>query len=179
MGVSVYFACAAFRGVSAAIAIWSVAVLIAMLALLPPAAKALEPQERLPDPALEVRARDISAELRCLVCQNQSIDDSDAALAKDLRTIVRQRLKAGDTNTQVFDYVVARYGEFVLLRPRFGWHTLLLWLAPVLLVGGGLYLASRVIRKPVLTSDPAAPLTPLEQAELAALTGQNEPAKRI
>lgn len=89
------------------------------------------------DPGLERRARDISLDLRCLVCQNQSIDDSDAPLAKDLRVLVRDRLTQGDSNEQVIDFIVDRYGEFVLLRPRFGSHTLILWLsAPLLLIIG-------------------------------------------
>lgn len=104
-------------------------------------AYAVDPQDRLADPALETRAREISAELRCLVCQNQSIDDSDAPLARDLRRIVRERIEAGDTNSAVIDFVVARYGEFILLRPRLGLHTLLLWIAPVVLLGGGLAIA--------------------------------------
>jgi cytochrome c-type biogenesis protein CcmH len=100
-------------------------------------ALAVTPQERLADPALESRAREISAGLRCLVCQNQSIDDSEAPLARDLRVLVRDRLKAGDTNQQVNDFVVARYGEYVLLKPPLGWHTLLLWLGPFLVLGAG------------------------------------------
>jgi cytochrome c-type biogenesis protein CcmH len=95
----------------------------------PGAAQAAVPGERLSDPALEARARDISAELRCMVCQNQSIDESDAPLAQDLRLLVRERIEAGDSDGEVIDYVVDRYGEFVLLRPRFALHTLLLWLA--------------------------------------------------
>jgi cytochrome c-type biogenesis protein CcmH len=97
-------------------------------------AGAVEPDEVLSDPRLEQRARNLSLELRCLVCQNQSIDDSDAPLAKDLRVLVRERLKAGDTDSQVIDYIVARYGEFVLLRPRFATHTLVLWLGTPLLL---------------------------------------------
>ncbi|TXM87796.1 cytochrome c-type biogenesis protein CcmH, partial [Methylobacterium sp. WL122] len=98
------------------------------------------------DPAMEHRAREISSGLRCLVCQNQSIDDSDAPLAKDLRLIVRERLKAGDSNQGVEDYVVNRYGEFVLLRPVLALHTVLLWLTPllaVLLGGFGIWRLSR------------------------------------
>src|SRR5690606_27523341 len=98
------------------------------LALISPA-MALSPDEILPDPVLEQRARDISAGLRCLVCQNQSIDDSDADLARDLRILVRERLVAGDSNGAVEQYLVDRYGEYVLLNPRLGAHTLLLWLA--------------------------------------------------
>ncbi|HEX2136981.1 MAG TPA: cytochrome c-type biogenesis protein [Microvirga sp.] len=100
-------------------------------------ARAVQPDEVLKDPALEQRARAISAGLRCLVCQNQSIDDSDAPLAKDLRVLVRERLQAGDTDQQVRDFVVQRYGEFVLLRPVFGPHTALLWLTPVLVLALG------------------------------------------
>jgi cytochrome c-type biogenesis protein CcmH len=98
---------------------------------------AVQPDEVLKDPALERRARDISSELRCLVCQNQSIDDSDAPLAKDLRLVVRDRLQAGDSDREVRDFVVQRYGEFVLLKPAFGLHTALLWLGPVLVLGAG------------------------------------------
>jgi len=100
---------------------------------------AVQPDEVLDDPALEQRARDISGDLRCLVCQNQSIDDSDAELARDLRLLVRERLVAGDSDQQVFDYIVARYGEFVLLRPVFQAHTIVLWIAApvVLLIGAG------------------------------------------
>jgi cytochrome c-type biogenesis protein CcmH len=110
------------------------------------AAFAVQPDEVLKDPVLEKRAREISAGLRCLVCQNQSIDDSDAQLAKDLRLLVRERLVAGDTDEQVHDFLVQRYGEFVLLKPAFGTHTLLLWLTPalVLILGGiGAYAALR------------------------------------
>ena len=109
-------------------------------------ALAVEPGEKLADPELEARAREVSKELRCLVCQNQSIDDSHAALAGDLRHLVRDRITAGDSNAQVLDYIVARYGEFVLLKPRFEPATVILWLAPfgvIVLGGAGLYLASR------------------------------------
>ncbi len=107
---------------------------------------AVQPDEVLKDPALERRARQISTGLRCLVCQNQSIDDSDAQLAKDLRLLVRERLVAGDTDQEVEAFLVQRYGEFVLLKPTFGAHTLLLWLTPalVLVLGGiGAYAAMR------------------------------------
>jgi cytochrome c-type biogenesis protein CcmH len=97
-------------------------------------AHAVQPDEVLKDPALEQRARRISADLRCLVCQNQSIDDSDAPLARDLRVLVRERLQGGATDEAVRDFVVQRYGEFVLLRPVFGPHTLLLWMAPVVVL---------------------------------------------
>jgi cytochrome c-type biogenesis protein CcmH len=102
-----------------------------------PSAIAVEPNEVLADPALEARARALSKELRCMVCQNQSIDDSDAPLARDLRILVREHLQAGESDRQVIDFLVARYGEFVLLRPRFSWHTALLWLGPaaILVIG--------------------------------------------
>src|SRR5262249_23852458 len=103
------------------------------LAILSPAI-ALGPDEVLSDTALEARARALSKELRCMVCQNQSIDDSDAPLARDLRILVRERLQAGESDQQVINFLVARYGEFVLLRPRFSWHTALLWLAPAALL---------------------------------------------
>jgi cytochrome c-type biogenesis protein CcmH len=103
-------------------------------------AHAVQPDEVLADPALETRARALSAELRCMVCQNQSIDDSDAELARDLRILVRERLTAGDTDAEVIDYVVSRYGEFVLLKPRFNVRNALLWGTPiVLLLGGGIF----------------------------------------
>lgn len=103
-------------------------------------ALAVQPGEMLADPALETRARTLSAELRCMVCQNQSIDDSDAELAHDLRVLVRERLAAGDTDAEVLDFVVARYGEFVLLKPRFSARNALLWGTPVVLLAlGGLF----------------------------------------
>lgn len=109
-------------------------------------AQAVQPDEMLKDPALEHQAREISAELRCLVCQNQSIDDSDAPLARDLRLLVRERLQAGDTHRDVIDFVVARYGEFILLRPRLSAKTYLLWIAPLLLLAGGIVLVLRLFR---------------------------------
>lgn len=111
------------------------ACLVLALLLSAPPAFSVEPDEILQDQALEKRARGISLLLRCLVCQNQSIDDSNAGLAKDLRILVRQRLTKGDTDTQVMDFIVARYGEYVLLKPVFALHTLVLWLsAPLLLL---------------------------------------------
>jgi cytochrome c-type biogenesis protein CcmH len=106
-----------------------------LVGLAVPFAKAVEPDEVLQDKALEARARHLSEGLRCLVCQNQSIDDSAAPLARDLRLLVRERLKAGDTDRQIEDFVVTRYGEFVLLKPRFEPHTFLLWFAtPAVLI---------------------------------------------
>lgn len=117
----------------------ALATILTLAALLFPfAAYAVLPDEVLDDPVLEERARAISENLRCLVCQNQSIDDSDAELARDLRLLVRERLLAGDTDTEVYDFIVARYGEFVLLRPVFAGHTIVLWVATPLLLGGGL-----------------------------------------
>lgn len=110
-------------------------------------AHAVQPDEILSDPKLEKRAREISMELRCLVCQNQSIDDSDAPLARDLRLLVRERLKTGATNTEVIEFIVSRYGEFVLLKPPFGWHTLLLWLTPLVALGGAVWLARSVFAR--------------------------------
>src|SRR5581483_10701900 len=111
------------------------AALFLVAALMP--ALAVQPDEMLKDPALEKRARELSRELRCMVCQNQSIDDSEAPLARDLRILVRERIVKGDSDKQVLDFLVARYGEFVLLKPRFEMQTLLLWVLPpsVLLIG--------------------------------------------
>jgi cytochrome c-type biogenesis protein CcmH len=112
--------------------------LVALALSFPTPARAVQPDEVLKDPVLETRARELSRELRCMVCQNQSIDDSDAPLARDLRLLVRERLAAGDSDGKVLDFLVSRYGEFVLLKPRFAWHNALLWTAPflVLLLGG-------------------------------------------
>ncbi len=128
---------------------------------------AVKPDEMLSDPALEARARSLSAGLRCMVCQNQSIDESDADLARDLRVLVRDRLKAGDSDTQVIDYVVSRYGEFVLLKPRFEWRTALLWGAPVflLLIGGAFMM--RAARRP--KAPETAGLSMDEKARLDAI----------
>jgi len=141
------------------------------LALLGDPALAVQPGEILKDPVLEARARTLSQELRCMVCQNQSIDDSDAPLAKDLRVLVRERLTAGDTDNQVIDFLVARYGEFVLLKPRFSPHTLLLWLAPfaVLLIAAFGFLAAR---RRTASASPD-PLTPDEEARINALLDKN------
>jgi cytochrome c-type biogenesis protein CcmH len=141
-------------------------LILCLFLALPTATQALSPDEILPDPVLEQRARDLSAGLRCLVCQNQSIDDSDADLARDLRVLVRERLVAGDSDQQVEQYVVDRYGEYVLLNPRIGMHTILLWIAaPVLLLAGlaTLLLAQR------RTSANAGPLSAEEAAALAEL----------
>lgn len=146
-----------------------VALLLALIA--PGVGFAVQPDEILKDPVLEARARVLSRELRCMVCQNQSIDDSDAPLARDLRLLVRRRLEAGDSDRQVLDFLVARYGEFVLLKPRLELQTLLLWgLTPAALLAGaaGLFLMGRR-RKTVKLQ--AAALTPDEQKRLATLVG--------
>jgi cytochrome c-type biogenesis protein CcmH/NrfF len=128
-------------------------VVVATLTLAAPAF-AVVPGEMLADPALEARARALSAELRCMVCQNQSIDDSDAELAHDLRVLVRERIAAGDSDREVIDYIVSRYGEFVLLKPRFGLRNLALWGAPVLLLlaGGTVAFFAARSRKRIATS---------------------------
>lgn len=112
-------------------------LLALILCLVAVSAVAVNPDEVLDDPVLEARAREISKGLRCLVCQNQSIDESNASLARDLRILVRERLTAGDADEQVIDYVVSRYGDFVLLKPRFTSYTLALWLGPAVIVGLG------------------------------------------
>ena len=126
-------------------------------------ALAVQPDEVLSDAALEKRARGLSAGLRCLVCQNQSIDDSDAPLAKDLRVLVRERLVAGDSDAQVIDYVVARYGDFVLLKPPVNSHTVLLWVAPILALLAALFVIFRNMRARAPVS--AAATRPLSKAE--------------
>ncbi|MDI1284136.1 MAG: cytochrome c-type biogenesis protein CcmH [Reyranella sp.] len=143
-----------------------VALLLATLLVAP--ALAVEPSEMLPDPALEGRAREIGRELRCVVCQNQSIDDSAAEVARDMRRAVRERLSAGDKDEQVFAYMVARYGDYVLLKPPFKAGTWALWLGGplvLLVAGGALLIAARRRKLPVAP----APLSEEEQRRLAAL----------
>ena len=139
-------------------------VTIVLLLLWAAPAWALEPQELLKDPALESRARALSAELRCLVCQNQSIDDSDAPLAKDLRTLIREQLVKGESDAQIMDYVVARYGDYVLLKPRFNSRTLVLWGTPfaVLLIAG----IAMFLRRRTAAAEPELPLTEDERRTL-------------
>jgi len=144
-----------------------VAAWLAAFAILSTAA-AVEPDEILSDAKLEARARAISSGLRCLVCQNQSIDDSNAPLARDLRLLVRERLKAGDSDAQVMQFVEDRYGEFVLLRPAFNAHTVLLWLAPLLVLLGAIWVASRALLRRAPRSA-TAPLTAAEEEKLKAL----------
>jgi cytochrome c-type biogenesis protein CcmH len=150
-----------------------VAFLATILALAQPgAAFAVEPDEVLSDPNLEARARALSAELRCLVCQNQSIDDSNAPLARDLRILVRERLKAGDSDEQVRDFIVGRYGSFVLLRPPFEAATLLLWLAPLLVLSAAAAaLLLKLRARPSQPEPAAAPLTREERKKLDQVLG--------
>ena len=137
-------------------------------------AVAVQPGEILPDAAMEQRARAISSELRCLVCQNQSIDDSDAPLAKDLRVLVRERLVAGDSDGAVRDFVVARYGDFVLLRPPFDLRTVLLWAAPFLILTTSLAYIGRRMRRMREQPGAVAPLTAEEQARVDKLMRSGE-----
>ena len=130
---------------------------------------AVQVDEILPDPALEARAREISHDLRCMVCQNQSIDDSEAPLARDLRLLVRERLTKGDSDSQVLDFLVARFGEFVLLKPRFELHTLLLWgVSPAVLLIGIVALIM-VARRRQTAVAPSPALSEAEQQKLTAL----------
>jgi len=138
-------------------------------------ALAVQPDEIMSDTAKEARARDLSRELRCMVCQNQSIDDSEAPLARDLRLLVRERIAAGDSDAQVIDFLVARYGEFVLLKPRFKPHTLLLWLLPPLALAGGgfaLWLHGRRRSRPAADDPSLFKLTAAEEARLERLIAE-------
>ena len=151
---------------------WIGAVLAAMILAVP--ALAVEPDEILADPALEARARHLSEGLRCLVCQNQSIDDSNAPLARDLRLLVRERLKAGDTNAQVMQFVEDRYGEFVLLRPPFDARTLVLWLAPLLVLLSAIVVVVRIFRPRSAPAAAAPTLTSGEEDRLRALLDEGD-----
>lgn len=147
------------------------ALLAIVLTLMPSMLYAVQPDEIMADPAQEARARNLSRELRCMVCQNQSIDDSDAPLAHDLRVLVRERLTAGDSDEDVRRYLVARYGEFVLLRPALNARTALLWAAPflALLAGAALMLAGWRRR---VVAGPPAPLSAEERERLDRLVGR-------
>lgn len=154
-------------------------ILVLALALLVPGhAGAVRPDEILSDPALEARARALSKELRCVVCQGETIDDSNADIARDLRLLVRERLVAGDSDTEVLDFLVSRYGEFVLFRPAFTLGNAVLWLAgPVLLlIGGGLafVFVRRTARTPATVPPP---LSPEEQARLRAIVTETAPPR--
>ena len=130
---------------------------------------AVQPDEVLSDQQLEARARNLSRELRCMVCQNQSIDDSDAPLARDLRILVRERLQAGDNDRQILDFLTARYGEFVLLKPRFSLQTALLWLLPAAVVVVGALGLIVLVRRQRKTGETESALTSTEQARLGKL----------
>jgi cytochrome c-type biogenesis protein CcmH len=150
------------RATAGVLAAAALAVALAQPAL------AVQPDEILKDPALEQRARALSAQMRCLVCQNQSIDDSDAPLAKDLRVVIRERLTAGDSDDQVKAFLVDRYGQYVLLKPPFGPATWALWLTPFLLAGlGAAYAVTRPRRAPDQSAERG--LSEAEQARIAAL----------
>lgn len=163
----------------------AVFLMLAVIAAWPASpSHAISPDEMLADKTLEKRAREISVGLRCLVCQNQSIDDSDAPLARDLRVLVRERLVAGDSDSEVRDFVVARYGEFVLLKPPLSTKTLLLWFMPLLaLLGAGAILWTSFRPRPAAegplqaATDPGRSLTPDEQARLDALMKNGDDRK--
>jgi cytochrome c-type biogenesis protein CcmH len=150
-----------------------------LVALTGTASHAVQPDEIMSDPVKETRARELSRELRCMVCQNQSIDDSEAPLARDLRLLVRERIAAGDSDAQVIDFLVARYGEFVLLKPRLNLHTWLLWLLPPLvLAGGGLAIWANGKRRLRASGVAEEALTADEKARLSALMSGETPAKK-
>ena len=149
------------------------AVLTCLLLLAPLAGRAVQPDEIMPDPRLEARARALSAELRCMVCQNESIDESHADLARDLRVLVRERLQAGDSDDQVRAFLVRRYGDFILLKPPFKLETWLLWGTPflILLAGSGIIL---VARRRQMSLAPATSLSEAERAKLETMLGKDE-----
>lgn len=143
-----------------------IALGLALAAFASPAFAVL-PHEVLDDPALEARARALSTELRCMVCQNQSIDDSDAPLAADLRVLLRERITAGDSDAEVIEFLVARYGEFILLKPRFAWHTMALWGAPLAVFAIAVLVAAHGYRRRRFSA--ATGPAPLDAAEEEAL----------
>lgn len=145
--------------------------LLLVLALAPALAWGVQPDEMLPDPAAEARARAITKELRCVVCQSESIDDSNAEIARDLRLLVRERIVAGDSDIEVVDFVVDRYGEFVLFRPPLTWGTALLWFSgPILLLSGGAVALGFIRRRTRAPAPERAPLSPDERARLEEIT---------
>ena len=150
-------------------------LILVMLALIAPTlALAVRPDEMLEDPALKSRARDLSGQLRCLVCQNESIDESDADLARDIRLLIRERITKGESNDQIRDFLVSRYGDFILLKPPLKPETLILWLSAPLTFALGAYAIFRTSRG---AKSPAAPLTAEEEARLRELEG-NGPSSR-
>jgi cytochrome c-type biogenesis protein CcmH len=148
-------------------------ILVLTLSTAAPCWAGVQPNEMLKDPAQEARARTLSQQLRCMVCQNESIDDSDAPLAHDLRVLVRERIEAGDTDKQVLDFLVARYGEFVLLKPPLSWRTVLLWGLPpgLLLTGTALLVVAARRRRGLQVATPN--LTPTEQAQLKKILAES------
>ena len=154
--------------------IWARAFVLALLACVSAsaAAWAIQPSEILADPALETRARALSKEFRCLVCQNQSIDDSEADLAGDLRRVIRERLLAGDGDAQVVRFVTDRYGDFVLLRPPFKATTYILWLGPIVMLGAGIGVVWIFLRRRRPAPNATAPLTEAEKRRLESLVGE-------
>ncbi|MDX2144336.1 MAG: cytochrome c-type biogenesis protein [Rhodospirillaceae bacterium] len=155
--------------------------LVLVLLLAASSAGAVNPNERLGDPAQEARAREVSKALRCVVCQNETIDESSAELAKDMRLLVRERIAAGDSNEQVVNYMVQRYGDFVLLKPRFTAETLALWLGPALLLGIGALMAARRLRRAGAqagVTQAAAGLSAEESAELNKLMAKTNKDQR-
>jgi len=158
------------------LALLEVVLILGLAVALAPSAHAaaIDPDERLADAALEDRARDLFKELRCLVCQNQSIDDSDAPLAKDLRVLVRERLVAGDSDGEVVDFVTARYGDYVLLRPPMRTTTLLLWFGPVaVLVAAAAAVGALAMRRHRASLAPP-PLSEAERRRLDALLADRD-----
>ncbi len=151
----------------------SVLLALTLCMLLASGARAVQPDEVLQEPVLEARARAISEGLRCLVCQNQSIDDSDAPLARDLRLLVRERLKQGDSDQQVVDFIVARYGEFVLLKPKFTPHTMLLWLATPAVFAAALLLIWLAYRRRQSAAQASPKLSVNEKRRLRRLLDQS------
>lgn len=150
------------------------AAILAFSLLAPSVSFAVQPDEMLRDPVLEARARALSKELRCMVCQNESIDDSEAPLAHDLRVLVRDRLKAGDTDQQILNFLVARYGEFVLLKPPLSWHTVALWgLPPGALLIGALIIAMDLRRRRRTAQGPEERLSSSEEARIAEVLRNN------
>ena len=156
-----------------ALTYWLAAAALAAALVAASPSFAVQPDEVLSDSRLEARARVLSRELRCMVCQNQSIDDSDAPLARDLRILVRERLTAGDNDQAILDFLVARYGQFVLLRPKFEWETALLWLTPLLVFSVGVLAAGIAWRsrqgRVSAEQDTDEPLTPAEQKKLTEI----------
>lgn len=145
-------------------------VLLLLLTTCPGASWAVEPEEMLSDPALEARAREITRELRCVVCQNQSIDDSNADLARDMRLLVRERLRKGDTNEQTLAFLVARYGNYILLKPPLQTDTILLWFSPALFLALGAFLLRSYFKSMNTASIAPSPLSPAEEAELKKMS---------